>query len=152
MANKLKNIALNVLLLLALCGPSAVFSHAGKATAVMHELARYHESLLKNTEAGLDTGSLIRLLKAGGDSADSTALFAAAIPSAEKLGKAPNAAERLAAYGVLVDHLARVHGFHDRSDTHLFYCPMVKKFWIAYGKEVRNPYDPKMRKCGELRA
>lgn len=151
MENKIIKKLFNVLLLLALCSPGAVFSHEGKATAVMHELARYHESLLKNAGAGLDTGSLIRLLKAGGDSASSTALFATAIPSAEKLAKAPNAAERLAAYGVLVDNLARVHGFHDRSNTHLFYCPMVKKFWIAYGKEVRNPYDPKMRKCGERR-
>jgi len=152
MENKITKKLLNALLISALYWPNAVFSHAGKATAVMHELARYHESLLKNAGAGLDTGSLIRLLKAGGDSPSSTALFVAAIPSAEKLGKAPNAADRLSAYGVLVEKLAKVHGFHDKSDTYLFFCPMVKKFWIGYGKDVRNPYDPKMRECGERRA
>jgi len=31
-----------------------------------------------------------------------------------------------------------------------FYCPMVEKYWVAKDKEVRNPYAPEMRDCGEL--
>jgi len=31
----------------------------------------------------------------------------------------------------------------------VFYCPMVKKTWIAQGKAVQNPYAPEMRDCGE---
>jgi hypothetical protein len=33
---------------------------------------------------------------------------------------------------------------------HKFYCPMVKKYWVAKGKEIQNPYDADMRECGEL--
>lgn len=31
-----------------------------------------------------------------------------------------------------------------------FYCPMEKKFWLAKGDDVKNPYAPEMRECGEL--
>ncbi|XDD42588.1 hypothetical protein AB3N58_15060 [Leptospira sp. WS60.C2] len=31
-----------------------------------------------------------------------------------------------------------------------FYCPMVDKSWLMTGKEVKNPYAPEMRDCGEL--
>nr|WP_232227811.1 hypothetical protein [Leptospira wolbachii] len=31
-----------------------------------------------------------------------------------------------------------------------FYCPMVDKFWLMTGREVKNPYAPEMRDCGEL--
>ncbi|EPG74099.1 PF11827 family protein [Leptospira fainei serovar Hurstbridge str. BUT 6] len=31
-----------------------------------------------------------------------------------------------------------------------FYCPMVKKTWVASGKKIRNPYAPEMRDCGDL--
>jgi|JI8StandDraft_1071087.scaffolds.fasta_scaffold00184_3 hypothetical protein len=30
-----------------------------------------------------------------------------------------------------------------------FYCPMVEKYWVSKDKEVRNPYSPEMRDCGE---
>ncbi len=33
---------------------------------------------------------------------------------------------------------------------HQFYCPMVEKYWVAKEKEVRNPYAPDMRDCGDL--
>lgn len=36
------------------------------------------------------------------------------------------------------------------TDHHKFYCPMVSKYWIAKGVEVKNPYAPEMRDCGEL--
>ncbi len=31
-----------------------------------------------------------------------------------------------------------------------FYCPMVERYWVAKDKEVRNPYSPEMRDCGEI--
>ncbi|ABZ99317.1 Hypothetical protein; putative signal peptide [Leptospira biflexa serovar Patoc strain 'Patoc 1 (Paris)'] len=31
-----------------------------------------------------------------------------------------------------------------------FYCPMVDKSWLMTGREVKNPYAPEMRDCGEL--
>jgi hypothetical protein len=37
-----------------------------------------------------------------------------------------------------------------KTEHHKFYCPMVSKYWIAKGTEVKNPYAPEMRDCGEL--
>ncbi len=31
-----------------------------------------------------------------------------------------------------------------------FYCPMVEKYWVSNDKEIRNPYAPEMRECGEI--
>ncbi|MCE9499927.1 MAG: hypothetical protein K8R21_05435 [Leptospira sp.] len=31
-----------------------------------------------------------------------------------------------------------------------FYCPMVRKTWVAKGEEIQNPYAPEMRDCGDL--
>lgn len=31
-----------------------------------------------------------------------------------------------------------------------FYCPMVERYWVSKDKEVRNPYSPEMRDCGEI--
>lgn len=36
------------------------------------------------------------------------------------------------------------------SEYNRFYCPMVKKYWIAKGTEVENPFAPEMRDCGEV--
>lgn len=35
-------------------------------------------------------------------------------------------------------------------DYNRFYCPMVKKYWLAKGTEVENPFAPEMRDCGEI--
>ncbi|WP_167884286.1 DUF3347 domain-containing protein [Leptospira idonii] len=37
-----------------------------------------------------------------------------------------------------------------RGDFQQFYCPMVEKYWVAKGKQVKNPYAPEMRDCGDL--
>lgn len=37
-----------------------------------------------------------------------------------------------------------------KTEHNKFYCPMVSKYWIAKGTEVKNPYAPEMRDCGEL--
>ncbi|TGK81668.1 DUF3347 domain-containing protein [Leptospira noumeaensis] len=38
----------------------------------------------------------------------------------------------------------------NQSRYNRFYCPMVDKSWVMTGKEVKNPYAPEMRDCGEL--
>lgn len=38
----------------------------------------------------------------------------------------------------------------NQSKYNRFYCPMVDKFWLMTGREVKNPYAPEMRDCGEL--
>lgn len=134
--------------LLTVLLPGAAFAHAGKTTAVMNELAAYHESLFKNPGSPIDTRRLVKLLRAGGDSKTATKIFRASVKLAEKLSAAKSSKQRLELYAQLVDKLAEVHGFHDESGTRIYYCPMAKKKWIAHGETVRNPYMPKMRSCG----
>lgn len=38
----------------------------------------------------------------------------------------------------------------NQSQYNRFYCPMVDKSWLMTGREVKNPYAPEMRDCGEL--
>lgn len=137
---------------LVLLAAPALWAQSAKATAVMAELARYHESLVADPGKPIGTAELVTLLRGGGDSAKLTRLFKAAIPAAVELGKSGDATSRLDAYARLVDALAPAHGSNDKSGTHVFYCPMVKKKWIARGEAVRNPYMPEMRKCGTKRS
>lgn len=128
--------------------PAALGAHEGKATAIMTEMANFHASFVNTPAARIDTTKLVRLLRAGGDSKTEKEIFTSALPLAEKLGDASSLAERLALYAQLVDRVAPLHGFHDESGTYVFYCPMVKKKWIARGDTVSNPYGPEMRSCG----
>lgn len=121
---------------------NALEAHSGQATAVVNELAEYHDSLFANPEAAIDTSRLQELLKAAGDSEKMTAIFASALPLARKLGETTNAVDRLDAYAALVDRLREIVGHHDESQARLFYCPMAKKYWIAHGE------TPDMRTCG----
>lgn len=147
----MKKINIIGAVLLAFTCSGALQAHSGKTTAVMLELANYHEALLANAGNPVDTGRLVGLLKAGGDSAKATKVFEAAVPLALELGKAGDARQRLDAYARLVDKLVAIHGLHDDSGTHVFYCPMAKKTWVARGETVRNPYFANMRSCGSKR-
>jgi hypothetical protein len=35
-------------------------------------------------------------------------------------------------------------------NNYTFYCPMVKKYWVAKGRMVQNPYSSEMRDCGNI--
>ena len=144
-----RNITIGLCLLLGLV-PGATAAHSGKTTSVMQELAAYHASLFRNPEDRIDTTELVRLRRAGGDSKAAAKIFKTAVGDAVKLGAAKKGKDRLDAYAQLVGKLAQLHGFHDKSGTHLFYCPMAKKKWVAQGNTVRNPYLPDMRSCGSI--
>ncbi|HMV42859.1 MAG TPA: hypothetical protein PK079_23755 [Leptospiraceae bacterium] len=93
--------------------------------------------------------SLKKLLEKGADSKKDTESFKKAIPILEKLGQSKALDEKLNLYAELVEILSPTVGHHDKSGANLFYCPMVKKKWIAKGDEITNPYDKSMRNCGE---
>jgi hypothetical protein len=130
--------------------PGAAMAHSGKTTAIMKELAIFHNSLFTAPAKKISASRLVGLLRAGGDSKRSTAIFKSAIPLAQKLEQAGTSKDRLNQYALLVEKLAVLHGFHDESGTFVFYCPMVKRKWIANEKKVRNPYDIKMKGCGSI--
>ncbi len=128
--------------------PATLTAHEGKTTFVMTEMANYHAAFVSNVSARIDTTKLVKILRAGGDSKTEKEIFAAALPLAERLGSASSAKERLDLYAELSEKLAPLHGFHDQSNTSVFYCPMLKKKWIARGSEISNPYRADMRSCG----
>ncbi|MEQ9363838.1 MAG: hypothetical protein RIF32_06335, partial [Leptospirales bacterium] len=140
-----------IAVILAIFGVGNLEAHSGKTTAVMSELADYHAVLLTNPDAAIDTSRLVVLLEAGGDSAKITAIFASAVAPARNLGQATTSTARLAAYAALVDGLREVVGHHDESGARVFYCPMAKKYWIARGETVQNPYLSNMRSCGTVK-
>ncbi len=139
---------LGAALVLSALFPAAIAAHEGKATFIMGEMANYHASLVANANVGLDTAKLVKILLSGGDSKRERDIFAAALPLAQRLGSAGSAKQRLDIYAELTEKLGPLHGFHDESRTHLFYCPMLKKRWIARGEAVSNPFDAGMRTCG----
>ena len=56
------------------------------------------------------------------------------------------------AYSRFVEHMSvsmKTAGLNI-SEYNRFYCPMVKKYWMAKGTEVENPFAPEMRDCGEI--
>ncbi len=128
---------------------TTVWGHDGKTTKVMEEMIQLHESLVKETPGKLETKKLIQLLTKGSDDKKDSEIFKSAVPLAEKLGKAENQKDKLSSYSQLVDILATTVGHHDKSNANLFYCPMVKKKWIAKGDKIVNPYSKEMRECGE---
>jgi len=139
------SMAISIMLL-----PITLFAHEGKATAVLVEMANFHEQLMRNADAALDTRKIVELLRAGGDSQTVSAIFKDAITSAVQLGQAANRQSRLDLFAQLSEKLAPLHGHHDESGTNVFFCPMLKKKWIARGETVRNPYRADMPACGTI--
>lgn len=51
----------------------------------------------------------------------------------------------------LIDYLKPLNGRPAVTQYFLFFCPMVKKYWIQDTGETMNPYDPNMKSCGEVK-
>ncbi|HMV43878.1 MAG TPA: hypothetical protein PK079_23735 [Leptospiraceae bacterium] len=143
--NKLKIIFIGICFL---SGINA-WAHNGKATQVMEEMIKFHDALVKETPGKLNTTKLTELLNKGADREKDAEAFKKAIPLAEKLGKLAGMKEKLDVYAELVEILSSVVGHHDKSNANVFFCPMVKKKWIAKGDTIINPYLKDMRDCGE---
>jgi|JI9StandDraft_1071089.scaffolds.fasta_scaffold25381_4 hypothetical protein len=139
-----KSIAIGFFLL-----GTTIWGQDSKTTKVMDEMIQIHESLVKETAGKLETKKLVGLLNKGSDDKKDSAVYKAAVPFAEKLGKADNQNDKLNTYSQLVEALAATVSHHDKSKANLFYCPMVKKKWIAKGEKIVNPYSKDMRECGE---
>ncbi|TGL59450.1 LIC13259/LIC11441 family protein [Leptospira sarikeiensis] len=126
-------------------------AHEGKETYVLKEVAKIHLSIFEEKSGILDTKSLIANLRSEADHKKNTEYFKKALPIAEELGKTNDLAKKRELFEALSNQLEPILGHHDKSGVSLFYCPMLKKKWLAFGKNIRNPYDPKMKDCGEIR-
>jgi hypothetical protein len=112
-------------------------------------MIQIHESLVKDSSKPVNVSSLISLLSKGGEGKKDGESFKKSLPVAKKLETAKDEKSRLEAFAELSEILSAIVGYHDKSGASVFYCPMVKKKWIAKGNEVVNPYYKDMRDCGE---
>ncbi|PJZ65142.1 hypothetical protein CH371_14555 [Leptospira wolffii] len=145
---KLTRIHLILILSIALSLP--VFAHEGKETFVLKEVSKIHSEIFAEKQGLLDTKKLSDLLKKEADNKKDTEAFRKAAPIAEELGRTNELDKKRELFQKLSEALEPILGHHDKSGVSLFYCPMLKKKWLASGKEIRNPYDKKMKGCGEI--
>ncbi|MBM9578431.1 DUF3347 domain-containing protein [Leptospira sp. 201903070] len=111
---------------------------------ILTELDQIHQSLLIQKEVSVD-----RLIAGLKQEFSRDKSLAPALKAAEKLKEAASEKERLDVYSELADSLKEYIQKDESSGVHVFYCPMVKKKWIASGDKVQNPYDPSMKGCGK---
>lgn len=137
-------------LFLSIAVSGSLFAHAGKETFVLEEVARIHTELFEGKTGTIDTKKLVGLLKEEADRKKDTSAFKQALPFAEKLGKVTDEEQKRELFYRLSSELEPIVGHHDQSGVSIFYCPMVKKKWIAKGKEIRNPYLSNMKNCGQI--
>ncbi|PJZ26070.1 hypothetical protein CH352_05685 [Leptospira hartskeerlii] len=141
---------LHYLFLILFLNAGNLFAHEGKETFVLREVAKIHSSIYSETSGSIDVQKLIQLLKENADHKKDTEKFKKALPIAEELGKTTDLSKKRELFERLSKELESIVGHHDKSGVSVFYCPMLKKKWLASGKEIKNPYDPKMKNCGEI--
>ncbi|TGM57913.1 LIC13259 family plasminogen/vitronectin/complement-binding protein [Leptospira adleri] len=111
---------------------------------ILKELDQIHQSFYNQKEVNAD-----RLIASLQQESSRDKSLAPALQAAEKLKNAASEKEKLEAYGELAESLKEYIQKDESSGVHVFYCPMVKKKWIASGDKVQNPYDPAMKGCGK---
>ncbi|MCG6168281.1 hypothetical protein LFX25_10630 [Leptospira sp. FAT2] len=111
---------------------------------VLAELNQIHQSFLNGKEVVADKLIAVLQQEAARDSSLTPALKAA-----EKLKSATEEKAKLEAYSELSEALKEYIQKDESTGMHVFYCPMVKKKWIASGDKIQNPYDPSMKSCGK---
>lgn len=136
-----------LVLVFVLIGFTSV-SAGPKNVAVLAEVSVIHQSLFQNENASIRTNKLQGLLSKGGDSKEDNVILKKAMPYAKQLGSAKTGKDRLDAFAKLSDALSSI-AQKEGGEVNAFYCPMVKKKWIAKGTNVQNPYDKSMKECGE---
>ncbi|XDD48930.1 hypothetical protein AB3N59_10815 [Leptospira sp. WS92.C1] len=111
---------------------------------ILGELDRIHQSFFDQKEVTVD-----RLIGGLQRAAIKDGSLKPALNAAESLKTATSEKEKLEAYAVLAESLQDYIQKDESSGVHVFYCPMVKKKWIASGDKIQNPYDPSMKGCGK---
>ncbi len=128
----------------------SLFAHEGKESFVLKEVSRIHLEIFTENPSILDTKKLSELLKGEADLKKDTEAFRKALPISEELGKTKDLSKKREIFQRLSNELIPIIGNHDKSGVSVFYCPMLKKKWLASGNTIQNPYDSKMKTCGEI--
>lgn len=130
---------------------SLVFAESKKEVDAIHDLhlqlEKVHASIYANPDKTVATNKLVVALKGVKDKKYAKDLKKASLV-AKKLGNAKDQKTRFETYSRLSEILEKYIKANASSGMNVFYCPMVKKKWIAKGEKVRNPYDSSMRECG----
>lgn len=135
-----------IFLFLALIGTGVAEAKSILPTrpTVLAELDHIHHSFLNGKEVSADKLIAVLQQEVARDKSMTPALKAA-----EKLKVATEEKTKLEAYSELAESLKEYIQKDESTGFHVFYCPMVKKKWIASGDKVQNPYDPSMKGCGK---
>ncbi|TGJ99138.1 DUF3347 domain-containing protein [Leptospira semungkisensis] len=129
---------------------SSVFAHEGKESFVLKEVARIHTEIFEERSGTIDTKKLEQLLQENADSKKAQEHFKKAFAFVIELGKAKDLSQKRDLFYKISTELETILGHHDKSGVSSFYCPMLRKKWLASGKTIRNPYDSGMKNCGEI--
>jgi protein SCO1/2 len=131
--------------------PSAAMSKGlAVPAALLDAYLRIHESLSRDNLTGIDAAARRITAEAAtlGTTADSIRSAARPLEQAADLKSAR------AAFGTLSDALieyAKASNAAIGDGVHVAYCPMLKKYWLQKGTEIRNPYYGKaMLECGRI--
>ncbi|TGK11549.1 DUF3347 domain-containing protein [Leptospira fletcheri] len=109
------------------------------------------DGLLKTENRAPDTQELEKALDSLASANGGLSETAAELKKALKEVEAPDLEGSLIAYSKFSDLLAStMKGRGLENGRNRFYCPMVKKTWVASGSKIRNPYAPDMRDCGDI--
>lgn len=144
----MRNIKRIFLLLIFICA-SGIAAEDSKLPQVFDEVFKIHKALLEETSGKIDVKDLEKLLSSKSKVSEEEAVFKKALPIVKKLAKAEDLSDKRDLFASLSDSLSTLVVNKNKSGAGVFYCPMVKKKWIAKGDTITNPFDKEMRGCGE---
>ncbi len=124
-------------------------------TQVLQENDKVIESIIKDGESVPDLTALLNAVEKGKSIVIEDGLKRALeeesriLQDASKKGKD----EFYEAYSRFAEHISvsMSTGGIQLAEYNRFYCPMVSKYWLARGTDIRNPFAPEMRDCGEIK-
>jgi Cu(I)/Ag(I) efflux system membrane fusion protein len=134
---------------LACCTALAAATAADVRQDVVEPYLRVQRLLADDSLKGVavEADRIAAGLRALGASARTAEQAALALQPATSLEAAREAFGRLS--DALIA-LADAGGLGPAPGLHVAYCPMVNKSWLQREKVVLNPYDGRMKSCGEI--
>ena len=132
-------------------GGGVVLAATELPSALMDPYLRVQMALASDKTATVkpDAGAIVAAATALGQQASPI------VGAARELERASNPTTVRAAFGGLSDALlayAKATGAQPPAGVGVAFCPMVQRFWMQKGSDIRNPYyGSAMLTCGELR-
>ncbi|MDX1958420.1 MAG: hypothetical protein SFU98_07595 [Leptospiraceae bacterium] len=141
-----------ILFLLSFCKGGLSESQKSEIVKIFQEHQKIQETLVANPKSLPEIKSLIESLRSGSKSLQGTkaeSLIKSSLEIAEKTNLSSEESY-FDSLSKIAENLGTVMKETEVASYHLFYCPMLNKYWVAKGETLVNPYAPDMRDCGEM--